>query len=106
RAAWRLRCAASTAARKPAIPRLSKWWACSAIGRPNFVGPLSALSFHEFRWPLCLSANPSKRSREHQAQAPTANGEDMRKVTGIAVGQLLAVGATPALAWEPTKPVE
>jgi hypothetical protein len=30
----------------------------------------------------------------------------MRKVTGIAVGLLLAVGAAPALAWEPTKPVE
>ena len=30
----------------------------------------------------------------------------MRKVTGIAVGLLLAAGATPALAWEPTKPVE
>ena len=30
----------------------------------------------------------------------------MHKVTGIAVGLLLAVGAAPALAWEPTKPVE
>ena len=30
----------------------------------------------------------------------------MRKITGIAVGLLLAAGAAPALAWEPTKPVE
>ena len=30
----------------------------------------------------------------------------MRKVTGVVVGLLLAAGAAPALAWEPTKPVE
>jgi tripartite-type tricarboxylate transporter receptor subunit TctC len=30
----------------------------------------------------------------------------MRKVTGIVVGLLLAAGAAPSLAWEPTKPVE
>src|SRR3954471_3453374 len=30
----------------------------------------------------------------------------MRKVTGIVVGLLLTAGAAPALAWEPTKPVE
>src|SRR3954453_1468218 len=30
----------------------------------------------------------------------------MRKITGIAVGLLLTAGAAPALAWEPTKPVE
>src|SRR2546427_10336288 len=30
----------------------------------------------------------------------------MRKATGIVVGLLLAAGAAPALAWEPTKPVE
>ena len=30
----------------------------------------------------------------------------MRKITGIAVGMLLAASAAPALAWEPTKPVE
>src|SRR3954466_2249426 len=30
----------------------------------------------------------------------------MRKVTGVVVGLLLAAGAAPAQAWEPTKPVE
>src|SRR6476660_5541048 len=30
----------------------------------------------------------------------------MHKVTGIVVGLLLTAGAAPALAWEPTKPVE
>ena len=30
----------------------------------------------------------------------------MRKVTGVVVGLLLAAGAAPSLAWEPTKPVE
>src|SRR5207247_10599409 len=30
----------------------------------------------------------------------------MRKVTGVVVGLLLAAGAAPALAWEPTKPGE
>ena len=30
----------------------------------------------------------------------------MRKVTGVVVGLLLAAAAAPALAWEPTKPVE
>src|SRR5436305_2740446 len=30
----------------------------------------------------------------------------MSKVTGVAVGLLLATGVAPALAWEPTKPVE
>src|SRR5437899_12775249 len=30
----------------------------------------------------------------------------MRKVTGVVVGLLLAAGAAPASAWEPTKPVE
>src|SRR3954463_11565280 len=30
----------------------------------------------------------------------------MRKITGIVVGLLLTAGAAPALAWEPTKPME
>jgi len=60
----------------------------------------------EFRWAAVLSAKPSERSKEHQAQAPTDDGGRYAQVTGVAVGLLLAAGATPALAWEPTKRVE
>jgi hypothetical protein len=37
------------------------------MGGPNFVGPLRALSFREFRWPLCFVSEAGGAIKKHQA---------------------------------------
>jgi len=70
----------------------------------------------KLRWSVESSANSGGRclvgeaigsdQKKHQAQAPTDDGGRYAQGNRVAVGLLLAAGATPALAWEPTKPVE